>query len=103
MTYEFQPGEAVLFHAPGFLSTIATFLAMDEGWPHIRFSDHTDLRPSEATTRPSSVLPISKAAIQAVEIELAMALARADMLRIDVLAKLRDDLKALAAQKEIAS
>lgn len=93
MTYEFKEGERVLFHAPDLLTTFATFIRMDEGWPLIRFSDHLPHRPSEATTRPSSVFPLGDEAADKVVTELFKALAKGEEWRIEVLEHILAEIK----------
>lgn len=95
MPHEFTPGQKLLFVEPDFLSSIVTFIEVDEGWDHVQFSDHTPERPSVATVRPSRVFAIGDEALRKMEIELAMALARGDDWRIDSLVIIRDEIKRL--------
>lgn len=102
MTYTFKPGEAVLFHEPDFLTTIATFIELDEGWPVIRFADHTDVTPSQTVCRPSRVLPIDEEAAAMVGRECKKAIARGDYLRTELLTQVFEEVKAIADLKHRA-
>ncbi len=99
MAHTFQAGELVLFHEPDFLTTIATFISMDEGWPLIQFSDHTPSTPSQATCRPSRVLPIDDLALVIVQAEYGKAIARGERWRCEVLASLLEEVSAILALK----
>lgn len=99
MAHTFQAGELVLYHEPDFLTTIATFISMDEGWPLLQFSDHSPSTPSQATCRPSRVLPIDDLALTIVRAEYGKAMAHGKIWRCGILASLLDDVAEIAALK----
>lgn len=86
--FPYVSGERVIFRNPEILTTLATYIADDEGWCFIAFEDDSPYLPSRLTVRPSMVHPLLGNSISLLTHDLRESVERNDLLKADNLTDL---------------